>query len=355
MEHTRSRAQARGFTLIELLVVIAIIAVLISLLLPAVQSAREAARRAQCTNNLKQIGLAVHNYIDAHGAMPQGGYFNPSDPNLAWMHGCLIGLCPFMEQGNVYNAFNSSLRYYEFPDNDTVMAAKISTLWCPSDPTIQQGSNYYTQNNANGFPAPRPPFYIGLTNYRANAGPWPNPPRGVNPLTDPNFAGAKANALGVIYMTSATTIASITDGTSNTFLFGEGFYGRLSQTEQNCWHWWIAGNYGDTIQTTTYPPNPQVNLNLGDPTAFPNGAGIVLISATSNHPSGVNFGFCDGSVRFIKNSISSWGQTIDPTTNLPVGLTYNSTTYIYTATIPWGVYQALSTRASGEVISADQY
>jgi len=112
MEHTSSRAQARGFTLIELLVVIAIIAVLISLLLPAVQSAREAARRAQCTNNLKQIGLAVHNYMGAHGAMPQGGYFNQFDPNLPWMHGCLIGLCPFMEQSNVYNAFNSSLRYY---------------------------------------------------------------------------------------------------------------------------------------------------------------------------------------------------------------------------------------------------
>jgi len=355
MEHTRSRAQARGFTLIELLVVIAIIAVLISLLLPAIQSAREAARRAQCTNNLKQIGLAVHNYMDVYGAMPQGGYFGPS-PNLSWMHGCLIGLCPFMEQSNVYNAFNSSLRYYTYADNDTVMAAKISTLWCPSDPAIQQGNNYYTQNDANGFPAPRSPFYVGLTNYRANAGPWANPPHeSVNPLTDPNFAAAKANALGVIYMTSATTIASITDGTSNTFLFGEAFYGRLNPYDQENWHWWIAGNYGDTIQTTTFPPNPQVSLNLGDPVAFPNGAGIVVISATSNHPGGVNFAFCDGSVRFIKNTINSWGQSIDPTTNLPVGLTYNSTTEIYTATIPWGVYQALSTRASGEVISSDQY
>ena len=129
----------------------------------------------------------------------------------------------------------------------------------------------------------------------------------------------------------------------------------MTQDEKNNWHWWIAGNYGDTIQTTTYPPNPQVNLNLGDPVAFPNGAGIVIISATSNHPGGVNFGFCDGSVRFIKNTINSWGQSIDPTTNLPVGLTYNPTTYIYTAKIPWGLYQALSTRASGEVISADQY
>ena len=358
MEHTRSRAQARGFTLIELLVVIAIITVLISLLLPAMQSAREAARRLQCTNNLKQIGLAVHIYMSVHGAMPQGGYFNQFGPTLPWMHGCLIGLCPFMEQSNIYNAFNSSLRYYQYPDNDTIMAAKISTLWCPSDPDIQQGNNFYTQNNGNGFPAPRSPFYVGLTNYRANAGPWPNPPRGVNPLTDPNFAAAKANALGVIYMESAMTIDSITDGTSNTFLFGEGFYGRLSQNDKDNWHWWIAGNYGDTIQTTTFPPNPQTNLNLVDPVSFPNTAAVVVISATSNHPGGVNFAFCDGSVRFIKNSINSWGTTIYVDSNgftLPVGLTYNPATYLYTTTTQWGVYQALSTRASGEVISADQY
>src|SRR5262249_19993361 len=172
----------RAFTLIELLVVIAIIAVLISLLLPAVQSAREAARRAQGTNNLKQIGLAVHNYLDANGVMPQGGYFNQFSPTLPWMHGCLIGLCPYFEEGTGYNAFNSSLRYYQYPDNDTIMAAKISTLWCPSDPKISDGSNFYTQ-----FTAPRSPFFVGLTSYRGNAGPWANPPRGVNPLTDPNF------------------------------------------------------------------------------------------------------------------------------------------------------------------------
>jgi prepilin-type N-terminal cleavage/methylation domain-containing protein/prepilin-type processing-associated H-X9-DG protein len=340
-----SSSPVRGFTLIELLVVIAIIAVLISLLLPAVQAAREAARRAQCTNNLKQLGLAVHNYIDANGVMPQGGYFNDKSPTLPWMHGALIGLCSYFEQTNLWNAFNANLRYYQYAENDTIMAAKVSTLWCPSDSAIQEGNNAYTQ-----FTAPRPAFHVGLTSYRAICGPWTNPPRGVNPSLTPNWGALRANALGVIYMTSATSIAAITDGTSNTLLFGEGFYDKLSQADKNCWHWWIAGNYGDTIQTATYAPNPQTNYNLA---VFPNGASVVVISATSNHPGGCNFAFCDGSVRFIKNTIDSW--PIDPANNfLPRGMV-RSADGVYSTTERFAVYQALSTRSGGEVISADQY
>ncbi|WZO99428.1 DUF1559 domain-containing protein [Isosphaeraceae bacterium EP7] len=346
MTKTRtSRLLGRGFTLIELLVVISIIAVLIALLLPAVQSAREAARRMQCVNNLKQLGLAAHNYMDTNGTLPMGGYFNDKSPTIPWMHGCLIALCPYIEQGNLFNSFNSSLRYYQYPENDTVMAAKLSMLYCPSDPEVTTGNDAYTKS----FAAPRQNFKVGLTNYRAIAGPWINPPRGVNPSATPNWGTMKANALGTIYMESSTSISSITDGTSNTLLFGEAFYGRLSQADKDCWHWWIAGNYGDTIQSTTYAPNPQNSYNLS---VFPNGAGIVIISATSNHPGGCNFSMCDGSVRFIKNTINSW--QIDPANNyLPRGLTY--TGGIYTPTQPYGVYQALSTRGGGEVISSDAY
>ena len=171
-----------GFTLIELLVVIAIIAVLISLLLPAVQSAREAARRAQCINNLKQLGLATHNYMDANGSMPQGGYFNNNSYSLAWFHGCLIGLTPFFEQNNIYNSFNSSLRYFnDEGQNDTVMAAKISTLYCPSDPQIVEGNGILPT-----FSTSRVSYKAGLTSYRAICGPWVNPPRGANPAAVPN-------------------------------------------------------------------------------------------------------------------------------------------------------------------------
>ena len=159
----------RGFTLIELLVVIAIIAVLIALLLPAVQSAREAARRAQCTNNLKQLGLAVHNYMDGNGVMPMGGYFNDKSPTLPWMHGALVGILPYIEQTNLYNAFNSSLRYYQYAENDTAMAAKISGFWCPSDPQIFDGNDAYSK-----FTAPR--SRSGSPATAASAAPGPTRP-----------------------------------------------------------------------------------------------------------------------------------------------------------------------------------
>ncbi len=136
----------RGFTLIELLVVIAIIAVLISLLLPAVQSAREAARRAQCTNNLKQMGLAVHNYLSSQNCFPVllgswnvGGIAGPntSNPEGPWPLGWAVGLLGFMEQGQTVHALNYSLGAQDGP-NTTVTYSKVGTYICPSE-SMQQG------------------------------------------------------------------------------------------------------------------------------------------------------------------------------------------------------------------------
>jgi prepilin-type N-terminal cleavage/methylation domain-containing protein/prepilin-type processing-associated H-X9-DG protein len=354
MSHRTSsfrRRLARGFTLIELLVVIAIIAVLIALLLPAVQSAREAARRAQCTNNLKQLGLAVANYESANGVFPLGSYQmpNPGDPRSApcngrHEHGILVRLLPFYEQAALYNAFNSNVHYFS-PPNTTINATGIATLWCPSDGSVSQPST--EGGGADGSVQYSTVMYHN--SYFGNAGTWFSPGR----YQDPNCAGFStyyAQANGVFYFYSKTTIASITDGTSNTMSLSECAFGRLSQADQVCWHWWPSGNYSDSMFSTMYPINPFNKVNPGDGNPGIN-ADLQTSTPSSFHPGGANFAFCDGSVRFIKDSIAC--LPYNPQTGLPLG--YVNTGGIWTQTVPNAPYQALSTRNGGEVVSADQY
>ncbi|MGO9462842.1 MAG: DUF1559 domain-containing protein [Isosphaeraceae bacterium] len=351
-----------GFTLIELLVVISIIAVLIALLLPAVQSAREAARRAQCTNNLKQLGLAVANYESANTSYPSDSYSGiqpwqyPSYPNFAVFQFIL----PFMEQQPVYNAINFQLTDYE-PDNITIAGVQINTLQCPSDPwqpTVISFSTPFSSFVEHVRALPPGTWNQQFTSYGANQGTFPG--------TFEQVFGQAQFAVynGVIYNDSAVKIANITDGTSNTFLFGERaqtLFRIWDPAYQNSDGSWNSYHWFDTMVTTYFPPNvatsgTNVNFIGGDPT-----------DATSLHPGGVNFGFCDGSVRFIKNSINSWAWSGNTTAqgdgpsgfygvSLPLGVTYSN--YIFSGTpgvTQLGVYQALSTRAGGEVLSADQY
>ncbi|MHC5537985.1 DUF1559 family PulG-like putative transporter [Singulisphaera rosea] len=362
---THDTRPTRAFTLIELLVVIAIIAVLIALLLPAVQAAREAARRIQCTNNLKQLALGEHNYHSANGSFTMGGYDANAATGVfagaAWERGCLVGVLPFIEQAPLYAAYNTNLRYTT-DQNRTILGAQISALWCPSDGKVSQKLP----------PATTYGFDVGHNSYRGVCGPWDNPPRGSNwstgLTTNPNWSALVGNALGVFYMFSKTTINEITDGTSNTFMFGEGSYGGLSSSDQVCWHWWMAGSYGDTLQNCMYAPNPPTSWDYPSPTvsgALLNGnASPYLLSASSFHPGGCNFAMCDGSVKFIKNTINSWpinqsGQFMPANLTLANpfspgdGFTYG--VYTLNPGTTMGVYQALSTRNGGEVISADAF
>ena len=371
----------RAFTLIELLVVISIIAVLIALLLPAVQSAREAARRAQCTNNLKQLALAATNYHDINGAYPSGGYAvysYPSTTSYQPNFSSFVRMLPTFEQGSVYNAVNFSLNWIA-PDNITVASTGLNTLWCPSDPdaavavpisTINAAYNTYTQGAAfvNTFSQQ-------YTSYGGVAGLWnlTVTPFDSNAGTS-TYQARLANQTGVIFCSSSVGIRDITDGTSNTFLFGERSHTQLKSqvnpannaaartspaaaaaqlAQVPTYGLWNSGQPSNTQIQAFRQPNPQ-NQSVDD-----GGAGTAEASdPSSGHPGGVNFAFCDGSVRFIKNTISCWPMA--PGTNHPLYVTYNLNNmktwdWNNTPGASLGVFQKLATRAGGETISADQF
>ncbi|MBX6312236.1 MAG: DUF1559 domain-containing protein [Isosphaeraceae bacterium] len=290
----------RGFTLIELLVVIAIIGVLIALLLPAVQAAREAARRAQCINNLKQIGIGLHNYHDVRGSLPGAYLVYPTTEFSA-----LSMILPHLEQAPVYNSINFSLPYGD-PTNSTALMTNLSGFLCPSD-----------------FRNPMP-ARGAATNYMADMGSWIV----WQAATGPNAGLPGPN--GTFFGNSATRFADITDGLSNTGVFSE----RVLADGSNAIVSPIADVFFSPAAPTTLDDairqcqavditnlSNQFPLFMGAP--WINGQHIFLhvtppntrscgffvylravMPPSSRHPGGVNLLLGDGSVRFIKDSIN---------------------------------------------------
>lgn len=345
------RVERRGFTLIELLVVISIIGVLIALLLPAVQQAREAARRIQCTNNLKQIALAAHNYVSANSVLPQGvtlqkDYNSPYE----WTSGSIhVALLQFMEQKPLYDAVNFNVNMYDV-ENVTISGIGINTLFCPSDGDVTQPTQLANSNLLGPYNAPT--FNMYHTSYAGCAGTWFYFPR-----RNQYYTAKLKEMNGLFYLRSSVTYAGITDGLSTTMAFGERAHSLLSQDDQMYWHWWTSGNYGDTIFNTLYPMNPFKKLQLNTAATQNDGEGgldAYVASASSFHPGGANFAMMDGSVHFLKDSIGSWAY--NPSTGMPLNVFIDSNGfYRITPGTNYGIYQSLSTRNKGEVISSDAW
>jgi prepilin-type N-terminal cleavage/methylation domain-containing protein/prepilin-type processing-associated H-X9-DG protein len=371
----------RGFTLIELLVVIAIIAVLIALLLPAVQSAREAARRVQCTNNLKQIGLAMHNYHSTYDVFPMAASKNCNSdpftncPGYADWRGwsALATALPFVEQQALYNAINFSFAEEihdatSQPMNITVVSTVVSGFMCPSDPNVGRAN---------------------INNYHACYGTTSEWPTGPNNGSG-NLQNADGNgSTGMFAVWLSYGMRDALDGTSQTILFSEALVGDSRGNEPNrgvgggmpgshyrgngvviphadsyyvddfarsaadtqailsglqaCeaafsnpastsitshrGYRWASASEGSVFNVAQTPNDKVYPFNVCRPQCNPNCSdnGSISLPATSWHPGGVNALMTDGSVKFMKDSI-------------------NRTTW-------W----ALGTRAKGEVISADSY
>jgi len=280
-------APRRGFTLIELLVVIAIIAILIALLLPAVQQAREAARRTQCKNNLKQIGLALHNYHDVHNNFPVGNF------GCCW-NTWMLALFPYVEQTAVYNSYDHTRMYiasdtrYSAVVNRPVTQRPFASFKCPSDSDQVYGTTAYSKHN-----------------YLANYG-------NTSFLQQTTLNGETFGGAPFAYTASATVARThkfrdVSDGLSNTLMIAEGIQGTTTDLRGLVWY---STTSAFTSQRTPNSPLPDnmgeacVNRpDINQPCIAPTTANPAMLASRSRHTGGVQVTMGDGSTRFVSDNI----------------------------------------------------
>jgi prepilin-type N-terminal cleavage/methylation domain-containing protein/prepilin-type processing-associated H-X9-DG protein len=316
----------RGFTLIELLVVIGIIALLIAILLPAVQSAREAARRSRCASNLKQLGLSIQGYADVHGVLPPACATGPEWSNNFSMKARLL---PYLEQGALFDSMNMSF-FQESAENATNLTKIVDVFLCPSDANVPCGT--YDVAGAG-------PRQVAYTSYPNNLG--TTPANNGGRYDGPAYFMGAGNVPSVAGLATTLSLAAITDGTSSTAIVSEivrGKNGTVPGPDQVYLMAMLPPATNEYVPLATYQgaceaastlagfdskgqiwgtdyaaqgggyshimtPNRKACLFQGE--TQPVEWKTVCVGASSFHPGGVNLGFLDGSVRFVKDDIDA--------------------------------------------------
>lgn len=359
--------RSSGFTLVELLVVIAIIGILVGLLLPAVQAAREAARRMQCSNRLKQITLAIHNYESANSALPAAGVIPRANNAIARHYpGIIVSLLPYIEQQARYDMIQTRLANAPHVDagifGGQEYESKLPEVTCPSEPNALNPSPHANNARLNYM------FNMGDGMFGLDAA-WHHP----------NYVGnqtRQGRLRGPFHADNFLKIGAVTDGTSNTLAFSESASAAIG-----FWSPQVKGGSGEVSGIFDDAPQPQMNVAMcmanainpanrneylvpsdtwrgnffqtgspwngfhtvvppNGPSCWPNkfGSSAAIYTANSYHTGGVQVSLLDGSVKFMSDSIDCGNLNLSPT---PTGRS------------PYGVWGALGTHQGGEVVSVE--
>ena len=344
-----------GYTLIELLVVVAILSLLIAMTLPAVQSAREAARRSVCTNNLRQISLATLNYVSSFESFPLGRILmadpryagsNPRCTSTRVDQGPLVAILPFLEQLAVYQQINLSTSIFAL-ENTSIHLSRVAAYACPSDTAAWNVQTLVVGELEPMSPDPPdttwrmvPTSYAGATGSIDVVGLTSFYPKCVVP------SQVRMQCTGIFADGVTVRPGDVFDGLSTTLLYAEKgittfAWGGPAGLPVSQHGWWVSGNFDDGLFTTFYGLNAHRRISVyGEDARFR--------SASSLHPGGANLALADGSVRWASDTIASWSA--DVVTGRPVGSTLNSKGGWTNLPTP-GIWQHLATRGGDEVLT----